>query len=116
VQSSVDGVTHAVCVDGRIAWHCSYAYQTRPGELLNPRSMRPKPDPIGLADLDVLSSFIKAASFTGPVSFDYRRRGDGRLAILEINPRFGGSLIRKSDRSDFASAVETILANARWYG
>lgn len=116
VAAMSDGVTHAVCVEGRFAWHCSYSYRTQPGELLKPRVAVPAPDQLREVDLAILGRFTRAVSFNGPVSFDYRRRADGRLAVLEINPRFGGSLLRRQDRSDLRAAIDTIIANARWYG
>lgn len=116
IEAAADHVTHAVCLDGRFAWHCTYTYRTGPGALATPRDMVPIPDQLSDQDRDVLNRFTLAAAFTGPVNIDYRRRADGRLAILEINPRFGGSLLRRRDRSDLLGALQAIVANARWYG
>jgi hypothetical protein len=114
IDGEADYVTHAVCVDGRVAWHRSYSYPTVPGAMLMPRAAPPIDAEIGEQDLNVLRRFVEPVAFSGPVSVDFRRRPDGRLAILEINPRFGGSLFWPHNRPHLREALEALIANVRW--
>lgn len=43
---------------------------------------------------------------------DWRRRPDGRLAVFEVNPRLGASLMRPENGADLAAAIGALLAAA----
>ncbi len=129
LQSVVDGtfeyVTHCVCKDGRILWTCSFecemegARDIRRG-MDNMKSMRPfSPPQKFLSDFQEILAPLK---FSGPCNIDYKLSAAGDVRVLEINPRFGGSLFLpdvvtrlKGSLScivDNANAPETVLAKA----
>jgi carbamoylphosphate synthase large subunit len=74
-----------------------------------------------VASPDDIASFerlLLPLGYDGPATVDYRRRPDGRLAVFEINPRFGGSLMRPAHEDDLVMSLRTVLDNAtpprRW--
>lgn len=115
VASLDDRVTHLVCVGGRIIWHRTYIYG-----LASPDAIRPidakvvRKDDAPAEDLAAFESLLAPLGYDGPANIDYRRRADGSLAIFEINPRLGGSLMRRKNAGDLASCLATIVRHARW--
>ncbi|MDB5506820.1 MAG: hypothetical protein JWR75_1458 [Devosia sp.] len=108
-----DYVTHAVCRDGKILWQCSYVYElSGPIQRSGTRLSISKVE-ASLETLLVFARFLEPLSFSGPVSIDYRFTADGHLKVFEINPRLGGSLMRRSHVSDLAAAISCIVENAR---
>lgn len=116
IPARTDLVTHVVCVRGRIVWHQSYAYplasdwQVRgpvEGQTMHPWRASP-------SDIRQFESLLEPLGFDGPANIDYRRRPDGSLAILEINPRLGGSLMRPDTVADLAGALAAIVRHATW--
>jgi hypothetical protein len=112
-----DKTLHAVAVEGRIVWHCAYEYDLASSDSLRPppQETRPRKSEISPADLAILEQFLLPFAYNGPLCIDYKHRSDGRLAVIEINPRFGGSLMRPEYVNDLAAAMRHVLANARLY-
>jgi hypothetical protein len=116
VRARMDRVTYVVCVRGRIVWHCSYGYplssrlairgavEGEPMKRLRTRA----------SDLVAFERLLRPLQFDGPANIDYRRRADGSIAILEINPRLGGSLMKPENVADLAACVRAIVRYARW--
>eukprot|EP01036_Dinobryon_divergens_P038128 gene38128-49994_t len=114
IDDDTDYVTHLVAVDGGIVWHVTYAFGLADG-----RTMRGPQNhgsvaasEISAAELELFEQFLRPLAFSGPANIDFRRRPDGSIAILEINPRFGLSLLRPEHVADLRAAVCTILAHA----
>ena len=116
VPARRDYVTYVVCVDGRIVWHCTYGYALAGrrdirGPVGNMAFKRLRTRPSDLGDFEAL---LQPLAFSGPANIDYRLRPDGSLAIIEINPRLGGSLMRPDNLRDLAACLRAIVRHARW--
>lgn len=116
IPSRMEFVTHVVCVRGRIVWHRSYGYPLArrnevrgPVEELTIKRHRARP-----ADIRAFEQLLLPLRFDGPANVDYRRRRDGSIAIFEINPRLGGSLMRPEHVRDLAGCLRAIVRHARW--
>ncbi len=113
-----DITVHAVVVAGRLRWHRAYEHVYdrakpihRPGPDEPTRTVR-----LSQRDIEDLESFLVPLSYEGPVNFDMKRGGDGRVRVLEINPRIGGSLFRAHNLDDLTAALMTLIRYARWHG
>ncbi len=119
LQSWIDGhaefVTHLVCETGRVLWHRTYRYELAGGVSVrtSKRAGTMERTDIGETDLATLARFLEPTGFSGPCNVNYKRTGDGRIVVFEINPRFGGSLMRPQNRADLAEALAVIVAHAR---
>lgn len=113
IEGVVDHATHAVAVNGRLAWHVTYAYDIDPVsrvQTLDVFSGRRRIE----ASAEVLAAFervLGVLDYSGPVSFDWRPRGEG-IVLFEINPRFGGSLMLDINRDDLRAALTAVVTNA----
>ena len=94
VAGPVEYVLHLLRVRGDIRFHVAYAYDMgQPlgvrGAIDRPASITPvDPGPVLVRCADILA----AMGFEGTCCFNYKLEG-GALRILELNPRFGGSLV-----------------------
>ncbi len=113
VASDADHCTHGIYVDGRMVWHCTYAYAPAPAGIQRRYGLNLQRITATAARLAEFEAFLAPLRFTGPVNIDYRIRADGRTAILEMNPRLGGSLMRPANASDLHAALSVLLAQAR---
>ena len=114
VPGQTEYATHCVCRDGEILWICSFA-----------RAMGPVPRIGGLDHDSVapvtlaprartqIADVLARLRFSGPCCVDHKIRDDGDVAIFEINPRFGGSLMASANRAFLGQALTCIIANAR---
>lgn len=115
VEADVDYVAHLVRADGRIVWSRAYAYP-----LAHKRVVRGPVEGLAIelaslsdADLAVFERFLAPLAYQGPANIDFRRRADGSLAILEINPRLGGSLMRPEFAADLEAVLGIIVREAQ---
>jgi hypothetical protein len=115
VPGRLDYVTHCVAVDGRIVWHCSYAFELEHDLVLRgPRvTDHPRPHLATRAELRQMERFLRPLRFSGPVNFDYKR-GPGGIVVFEINPRLGGSLFREQNVGDLRACLIAIARHAQW--
>lgn len=119
LQEWIDGaeeyVTHLVCDGGRIRWHRTYAYGLRAGETIrsDARIETKRPVEVSPADLADMARLLEPVGYTGPCNLNFKRRANGRIAVFEINPRFGGSLMRPEGLPDLAEALVHLVAQAR---
>ena len=94
VAGPVEYVLHLLRVDGRIRFHVAYAYDM--GQPLGVRGAVYRPATITPADpgpaLARCTAILAAMDYQGTCCFNYKLE-DGALRILELNPRFGGSLV-----------------------
>jgi hypothetical protein len=117
LQAFISGheyVTHCVCSEGQIKWHCTYGYELSDLTIRTPANMgvsRKVLPPAGA--LDVIKKFIKALAFNGPCNVDYKVDANGSIFVFEINPRLGGSLMLKENQADLAQALHYIIKSAK---
>lgn len=94
VEGPLEYVLHILRVDGRIRFHVAYRYDM--GQPLGVRGQADRPATITPADpgsaFDVCAAILHAMAYEGTCCFNYKLE-EGVLRILEINPRFGGSLV-----------------------
>jgi hypothetical protein len=114
VEGLIDHATHCVAVDGRIVWQTSYAYDIDPTTRVQTTADHAGRRRI-VASATVLAQFervLAAFRYSGPVSFDWRPRGEGAV-LFEINPRFGGSLMLDINRDDLRAGLTAVVQHAR---
>ena len=94
VEGPLEYVLHLLRVDGRIRFALAYCYDM--ADPLAVRGQAQRPSSIVPADpapaLDTCTAILAALDFEGTCCFNYKLE-DGALRILELNPRFGGSLV-----------------------
>ena len=114
IDADIDYVTHLVAVEGRILWHVTYSYALASTLIMRNRKnfLSIGPSSVSPEDIDLFEHFLRPLRFNGPANIDFRRRADGSIVILEINPRFGGSLMRPGYVADLRASVGAILAHA----
>ena len=94
VEGSDEFVLHLLRVDGRVRYRLCYRYDMGAqlsvrGAVDAPRLIEPAND---AAALEPCTAILDALGYEGTCCFNYKLTGEG-LKILEINPRFGGSLV-----------------------
>ena len=117
LQAYVDGVAeytfHCVCRDGEILWShtvaCRFGPAPRIGLDLEQLEIV-TPSPLTVAQI---ATVLARLHFSGPCCANYKLRPNGDIALFEINPRFGGSLMVGSDRAVVREALSCIVNNAR---
>lgn len=115
VEAEVEYVAHLVRAGGRIVWSRAYAYPLAHRRVVRGpvEGLAIEPARLGAADLAVFERFLAPLDYQGPANIDFRRRADGRLALLEINPRLGGSLMRPEFAADLDAALGIIVREAQ---
>ena len=114
VPGQTEYATHCVCRDGEILWSCSLSREMGPVPRIGglehdsvvPGTLTPR---VRAQIADVLARL----RFSGPCCVDHKIRDSGDVAIFEINPRFGGSLMTSANRAFLGQALACIVANAR---
>ena len=94
VEGADEYVLHLLRVDGQVRYRLCYRYDmgaglTVRGAVDAPRAIEPADDAPALAPC---LAILEALGFEGTCCFNYKLV-DGRPIILELNPRFGGSLV-----------------------
>ncbi len=110
-----DHVTHAVAVGGRIVWHRGYRYRLLPGTEIQTSDTVLGIEPF-TETATTLASFerlLLPLAYDGPLNIDTRRRADGQVTVLEVNPRMGGSLMRPEHVEDLRACLAAVIAHAR---
>ncbi len=107
----VEYVTYCVCRDGRLLWHCSFAYRIRGSDAIrtsdNVETMSAIAAPPGV--IAAIGRFLRPLAYSGPCNVDYKIAPDGGIVVLEINPRLGGSLMRPENVGFLARALSEII-------
>lgn len=103
VAGRYEYVLHLLRVDGRVRYHLCYRYDM--GQPLSVRGEAASPKLIEPADpapaMPTCLAVLDALGFEGTCCFNYKLEG-GRLSVIELNPRFGGSLV--GDVTNYAAA------------
>jgi len=109
-----DYVSHLICKNGEILWHSSLEYTLIDYQAIrgphNLKTMRR-----AVLGEDVLLQFkycLGPLKFSGPCNIDFKISPEGELKILEINPRFGGSLMFRENRDLLKEAMNHLLTAA----
>jgi predicted ATP-grasp superfamily ATP-dependent carboligase len=94
-----EDVLHMVRIGGRIVFRLAYRYDmgvdlSVRGQADAPRGIAPVEAGDALAPCEAI---LAALGYEGTCCFNYKR-ADGGLFILEMNPRFGGSLVGEVTR------------------
>ena len=115
IVGAAEETLHAICVKGRIIWHFANFHQLDSGQSIRsaPDAVKPRASTVSVEDLALFARIFAALAYEGPATIDFKRRPDGRIAVFEINPRLGGTLMRPVFTEQRAAAVATILAHAR---
>ena len=114
VPFQTEYVVHCVCIEGRIIWHAVYARDfpaLQPNGAKLPRVLRGATITDSL--LKQLEAFLRPLAYAGPCSVDCTWGEDEQLIVFEINPRFGGSLMRPEKTEDLAACLSLVIAHAR---
>ncbi len=117
MANSMEYCSHLVCKSGDIIWDCSFAYSMNDalpirGSGLNRAAPAPQVFTPPHHILSQIRAFLKPLEFTGPCNVDYKIGADGNIRVLEINPRFGGTLMAGSNRHHLEGLLRCIIANA----
>lgn len=111
IAGPLEYTAHLFVKNGSVLWSVAYSFPSIP------LSVRKAGFPfarviLGAQEIQIIEQFLKPVSYTGPCNVDYIRREDGRIAILEINPRMGGSLMRGDNVADLTTMVQHIVDHA----
>jgi hypothetical protein len=118
IEAPVEHTTHAICVGGRVVWHATYEYAVQANDPVRRPSSADEPRPVLLDARDIadMERLFSGTRYDGVVNIDTKRTASGRIAVMEINTRFGGSLFRPSNQADLVEALRVLIANAKWRG
>jgi carbamoylphosphate synthase large subunit len=107
-------VTHCVCRAGVILWSCSFAYDLDEADIIRTQSNSWTMRPCDVAPqiLAQISRLLEPIGYTGPCNLDYKLGEDGTIAVFEINPRLGGSLMSPENVAQLADALACIIRHA----
>ena len=114
LATPVEYATHCVCKAGRVLWSCTFAFEKDAGQEIRQgvdfKSMTAV-DPPAVA-LAAIERLLLPLAYDGPCSVDYTVTQEGRIAVFEINARFGGTLMLPPNRHRLQQALGCIIANA----
>jgi len=113
VPGASDYVTHAIARGGRLLWHCSYRYEIGDRSPIRSSDNHKRIDRVSTPAvvLEALEALLQPLAYDGPLNADYKLDADGAVSLFEINPRFGGSLMRPQYLPDLRAALQCLLAN-----
>jgi hypothetical protein len=113
-REPVEYVTHCVCRDGRILWHCTFAYEADARDLIRTANMVNPVRPVAASasGLEQIETLLVPLGYCGPCNVDYKISNSGKLAVFEINPRLGGSLMRPENVDYLQGALSCIIEAA----
>lgn len=114
LPTPVEYVTHCVCKGGRILWSCTFSFEKEAGQEIRQgvvfRSMTAVDPPDGA--LAAIERLLLPLAYDGPCNVDYALTPEGRIAVFEINPRFGGTLMLPINRGYLQQTLSCLIANA----
>jgi hypothetical protein len=114
VPGKIEYATHMLILDGHVFYHSTNSYEMADEFLVKGSAMQPIDEVIG-ADMapciiEHLTKMLRMIGFNGACCVDYKIV-DGRIRLLEVNPRVGFSLFRDINR--FLLAYENALQAQR---
>lgn len=117
VEANVDYSISGVAASGMLVFHCTSVFDPPKGSLIRIPLVDEIIQKVELRARDIfaIQRFMAKSSFCGPFNISSRRRPSGDLSIIEINPRFGGSMFRRGPRDDLREMIRTIIQHAVWH-
>ncbi|MDR3465276.1 MAG: hypothetical protein P4M07_04960 [Xanthobacteraceae bacterium] len=114
VSGSTEYVTHCVCKEGRILWHCTFACELNSAGIVRDASTTSTMSPsVALpSTISAIEALLAPLGYTGPCNVDYKLTEGGRIAVFEVNPRLGGSLMVPGHEEYLAGALSCIIRHA----
>lgn len=114
VRGDMEYVTHCVCKDGRILWHCSFACEMYSDQdIRGPLNVKARQAyTISEKNIADIEAFLLPLHYTGPCNVDYKLGEDGTIIVFEINPRLGGTLMLPENVDYLREALLCIIKNA----
>lgn len=117
-QELVDGAaeysTHCIFERGRLLWSCSFVFERLGGDEIRRGvefdSMREIPSPASA--LDAATRLLGPLGYSGPCNLDYKLPSPERIALFEINPRLGGSLMLARNLPHLRAALRCLIDHA----
>lgn len=112
IESNEEYVTHLVCKNGEILWHASLKFTLEDKQVIRSPFNVKRTERVATREkfLDQFSSCLRPLNFNGPCNIDYKIAANGDLKIMEINPRFGGTLMLKESTDLLQDALRTIFS------
>lgn len=110
----IEYVTHSICMDGQMLWNCSFSYEMN--SLDEIRMGANQKSSVYIPSDEILSQInqlLMPLRYTGPCNVNYKISEKGEIIVFEINPRFGGSLMRPENIAHLKDALSCIIKNAR---
>ncbi|GAB0117205.1 ATP-grasp domain-containing protein [Acidisoma sp. 7E03] len=110
VESPIEYASHMLFADGRLVYHATNQYWMRP-HAVKGTGTPPVREITGIAMdeavIAALAEVVRWLGFEGLCCVDYKIQ-EGRVWLLEINPRFGFSLFRDINRmlAAYAAALD----------
>lgn len=108
IYDNIEYTTHCICHNGNILWHVTYVYKLDSQCTIKKGYVDSHKYEISNIVLSELQSFLLPIKYQGPCNIDYKVI-DGHIMVMEINPRFGGSLMIEDNREDLRQAIKTII-------
>jgi carbamoylphosphate synthase large subunit len=103
-------VWHAVFKNGIRLWETTFKYVKRNAFVL--RNSKPETESISIESnpdtLKVFDQIMLQTNYSGPCNIDFSY-DSSNLKIFEINPRFGGSLMKAENKIYLAQALKAII-------
>ena len=114
VPSCNEYVMHAICKDGYILWQTTFEYELdSPDQIRGPENFKAirtfRHEKETLARLE---AFLIPLRYSGPCNVDYKLTASGEPIVFEINPRFGGSLMRGENFEYLIGAIDHLINSA----
>lgn len=111
VPGDVEYTSHCVAVRGELVKIVTFKYYTAEYAVTSTYNCPWKTETVELttAQEDVFREFLRMGNYSGPCNIDYKLGVDGLPLIFEVNPRFGGSLMRLQNRQALEMLLGTIL-------
>jgi len=101
VAGESEFATHILMVDGQLRYHSTNLYHMGDDFLVKGSATHPKSNEINIAQddkyIDLISSLLLYLGYEGTCCVDYKIL-DGKIKLMEINPRCGHSLFRDVNR------------------
>lgn len=113
VPGATEYVTHCVCKDGVILWSCSFAWDLGPVARIGiPVFGDTTSVTASSRTLSDIARVLAPLRYSGPCCVNYKLLPNGEIAIFEINPRLGGSLMNPRNIEFLRQAMAHIICNA----
>jgi hypothetical protein len=120
ISGTTEYTTHCIMQKGRPVWTRSFTFE-KDGDArvgVEFKTMAPFDPPPEV--LEAMERLLRPLDYSGPCNMDYtlRRSGPetGRIAVFEINPRFGGTMFLPQTRSLLTEALTCLVVEARTSG